>query len=110
MEQESFLTGIILALSATLVINYAIGRARNIPIKTIIKNKKILCKYKIEKLPNIEGEPTYFVTGDVYSNKTENFDRSFEIPGCASQEEAKIRALEFFIKLNHDIIILKDEI
>ena len=46
----------------------------------------------------------------MYSNKTENFDRSFEIPGCASQEEAKIRALEFFIKLNHDIVILKDEI
>lgn len=110
MEHESFLTGVILALSAILIVNYAIGRARNIRLKTIIKNKKILCKYKVEKLPDTNGKDTYFVTGDVYSNKTENFDRSFEIPGCTSYEEAKIRALEFFIKLNHDIIILKDEI
>ena len=108
MEQESFLTGIIVALSIILVLNYAIGRARNIHLKNTIKNKKILCKYKIEKVIDAD-KVSFIIYGDVFSNRTEHFDRSFEIKDCASYEEAKIRGLEFFIKLNHDITILKDE-
>lgn len=111
MQQESFLTGVIIALTIMLIVNYAIGRARNIRLKTTIKNKRILCKYKIIKVEDAtKTKITYNVIGDVFSNKTENFDRSFKFTGCLTEEEAKIRALEFFIKLNHDIIILKDEI
>ena len=110
---ESFLTGIIIALAIMLVLNYAIGRARNISLKHVIKDKKIICRYKIDKILKVENVVsntfTYNVIGDVYSNKTECFERSFRITDCDSYIEAKVRALEFFIKLNHDITILKDE-
>ena len=40
MEQESFLTGIILALSATLVINYAIDELEIFALKLLLRIRK----------------------------------------------------------------------